>query len=430
MHPPSMTPPSGLPDAPAPSSTSERGNGAIAMASRLVSPPYLRVPGGDQERHTTWLELFYDLVFVVAVGAVSERLIHDLDPIGVVRFVALFLPVWWAWLGHTVYDGRFDTDDVVQRLWTFGIMLSAAAMALAIPRAFEGWGGAFAAAYVGARLSLLALYLRAHRHVEAARAITRLYLAGFGVGAALWALSIPTHAPARYVLWAAGLAVDFATPWLGRPVLQRAPLDASHLPERFGAFVIILLGEIIVVIVEGASASALRPANLVAALLAFALAASIWWIYFSFLEAAPFADKLGSGQPYMYAHLPMFVGLALVSVGLEHAEVEATAPTLPAVTRCVFAAGIVLWLGAGVTLKRISTGAPLPPSVRARYIATIVGVLALAVVGGVLPPLVALGGTVLIVGAQVAFEVHFWAHWAEQGSARAEHAGLAQRAHR
>jgi low temperature requirement protein LtrA len=75
--------------------------------------------------------------------------------------------------------------------------------------------------------------------------VTGLYLTGFGIGAALWAISILTPPPARFVLWALGPAVDFATPWIGRHtgVLRRFPLDTLHLPERFGLFTIIVLGE-------------------------------------------------------------------------------------------------------------------------------------------------------------------------------------------
>ncbi len=132
------------------------------VSRRVIAPPQLRVPDGNRGRHATYLEIFYDLVFVVAVGAASNVFADDLSWRGAVRAFALFVPVWWAWVGHTVYDTRFDTDDVIQRLWTFGMMLAAAGMAVAIPHAFERSARGFALAYVGARVCLLALYLRAH----------------------------------------------------------------------------------------------------------------------------------------------------------------------------------------------------------------------------------------------------------------------------
>ncbi len=144
-----------------------------------------------------------------------------------------------------MYNTRFDTDDVIQRLCAFGMMLAAAAMAVKIPQAFEGKSAAFAVAYVVARACLLMLYVRAWYHVPEARDITGLYLTGFGIGVGLWAISIFVPTPARYILWAVGLAIDFLTPWLIRPTLQKAPLDTSHLPERLALFTIIILGEII-----------------------------------------------------------------------------------------------------------------------------------------------------------------------------------------
>jgi low temperature requirement protein LtrA len=129
------------------------------MLPRLVTPPWLRGGSGEEgERRATWLELFYDLGFVVTVSTLASRLSGDYSPVSALQFVGLFVPVWWAWVGHTIYATRFDTDDVTHRVCTFALMLAAAAMAVQIPYALEGGSAGFAAAYVGARLSLLVLY--------------------------------------------------------------------------------------------------------------------------------------------------------------------------------------------------------------------------------------------------------------------------------
>ena len=122
------------------------------MISRLLRPPRLRTAEeGGELRHTTWMEAFYDLIFVVAVAALGKRLYNDDSPAGILQFAGLFVPVWWAWVGHTIYAARFDTDDLVHRLATAAMMLAAAAMAVQIPTALEEGSAGFAAAYAGAR---------------------------------------------------------------------------------------------------------------------------------------------------------------------------------------------------------------------------------------------------------------------------------------
>src|SRR3712207_5915000 len=106
------------------------------MISQLLRPPRLRTAEtGGELRHATWMELFFDLVFVVAVAALGSRLSEDYSLTGIFQFGALFVPVWWAWVGHTIYAARFDTDDVVHRLATAAMMLAAAGIAVQIPTA-------------------------------------------------------------------------------------------------------------------------------------------------------------------------------------------------------------------------------------------------------------------------------------------------------
>ena len=382
-------------------------------ARRLFTPPRLRLPRGEDEapRHSTWLETFYDLIFAVAVTALGGRLSGKLTWSSLIIFLALFLPVWWAWLGHSVYDTRFDTDDVTQRLLTFAIMLAAALMAVFIPTAVAAGSFGFAAAYVIARATLLALYLRAHRSVKASRPITRLYLIGFGVGAGCWAISLLTPIPVRFILWGVGLAIDFATPWLGQPILRRAPVDTAHLPERLGLFTIIVLGETITGVVAGIAAHSgggvVQMAALAAGALAFVLALCLWWVYFLFVDAAPFADNLSSGQPYMYVHLPIYIAITLIGAGMARAVEEAPHVSLDTPTILLLCGGLALWLMALLALKLVSLRRK-PSRQALRYVVSVLLIGALALVARDLEPLLVIGALTGITVIFTALEALEW----------------------
>jgi low temperature requirement protein LtrA len=399
------------------------------MISRLLRPPRLRTAEeGGELRHATWIELFYDLVFVVAVAALSGRL-HDDDSLaGILLFAGLFVPVWWAWVGHTIYAARFDTDDLVHRLATAAMMLAAAAMAVQIPTALEDGSVGFAAAYVGARVILVLLYLGARFSVPEARGVTTLYIAGFTLGAGLWAISILMPPPARYALWAAGLAVDFATPWIGRlqGVLRRFPLDTSHLPERFGLFTIIVLGETILGVVGGMSEVRWQAASVVTATLAFVVAVCIWWIYFTFVEEAPFAGNLGSGQPYIYSHLPIVVAVAVVGVGMRHAIVEALHPTLEPQTLRLIGVGVVLWLLSFLILQLANVrNLPLRRTV-GTYAGAVGATVLIAGLGAYVSPLLVLAGLTLMFVALVQLNIHSWQTGQHGGMPRRQRDGETQ----
>ena len=382
------------------------------MAMQLVRPPQLRLPSQSGNRHATWLELFYDLVFAVAVSALGSRLSANVSPLHLVQFVALFIPVWWAWCGHTVYDTRFDTDDLFQRLATFGMMLAASGMAIFIPQAFEGKAALFAASFVIARACLLILYMRARHYVPEAHAITDLYLKGFGIGIGLWTISIVIPSPFCYILWAIGLAVDLATPWFGmRNVLRPAPLDTTHLPERFASFTIIVLGEIVFVIITGVAEKAL-PFSLVGAVLAFCVTACIWWNYFTFLDEAPYENNLGTGQPYIYTHLLVLIGLTIIGIGLGRAVEEATHSTLTAETRGLLSIGIIVWIFAAIALKLVSIRRMPSSRIWLRILIT-TSIIAIMTFGANIPPLVLLGAFVIVMITYVVFEMRYWSTWSK-----------------
>jgi low temperature requirement protein LtrA len=145
-----------------PASTPDRQRVRPTRAVRR--PPRLRtLENTNEERHASALELFFDLVFVVAIAELGETLSRHPTATGFLHFAVVFVPVWWAWVGYTVYADRFDTDDLIFLLAMLTAMLVVVWMAIEIPSAFHNasGGGRFAGAYAAVRFGLVALYLRA-----------------------------------------------------------------------------------------------------------------------------------------------------------------------------------------------------------------------------------------------------------------------------
>jgi low temperature requirement protein LtrA len=362
-----------------------------SLRSSLLVPPRLRTPREGEERHATWLELFYDLVVVAAVSQVTHALSEDHSALGMLVFAGLFIPVFWVWAGHTVYATRFDTDDLVYRLLTFLQMFAVVGMAVGTHHAAAGRTRAFSLAYLGARVILLALLARAGRHVPAARPFIGTYLWGFGAGAALWALSIVLPAPQRYVLWGASLALELAVPWqVWRSMHPSAAVSPSHIPERFGLFTIIVLGESISAVVRGLAGRHWEAPAVVVSALGFGIGVCVWWIYFRHLERAIGRVKMGSGQPYMYSHIPLVAGIVVMGIGIEHAIRESGADRFREGTFGLLWSGVYLWALAGWLLHHVMH----PRESRAaalRYAGILAVLLAANLVSRFLSPLSAMG---------------------------------------
>jgi low temperature requirement protein LtrA len=208
-------------------------------------------PSAADDRRVTWVELFFDLVFVAAVAQVGSPLAADYSFQALGRYAFLLLVTWWAWHGYAVYATRFDNDDAPQRFTIFLQMIAVIFMAANAEEGLDSVSSAgFAAAYAVMRLILVGQYLRAARQ-PAARRLATDYAVGFGAAAVLWLVSSLVPVPWRYVLWAAALAIDLGTAVVAARHTLALPPHAAHLPERFGLFTLILLGEAIVAVMKG-----------------------------------------------------------------------------------------------------------------------------------------------------------------------------------
>ncbi len=298
------------------------------MKLEHLRPPRLRTKESDAEhRQATWLELFYDLVFVVAVANLASRLAHDHDWNAVWAFVGLFWPLWWTWAGYTFYADRYDTDDLGQRLLAGAQMIAIALMAASISGDTSNSMTAFAVSFVLARVILLSMYWRSYRHVSETRELVGGYLRGFGLGALFWFVSIWVPDPFRYVLWGIGLVIDLVTPYRHRKVQAKVPLSVSHLPERFGLFTILVLGESIAAVVLGMSHQDWEFDPTFGGVVGVIAATSLWWLYFDNVEGSVVRRKEGQRTAWkptvwIYSHFPLAVGLTAAGIGLEFAVAQ------------------------------------------------------------------------------------------------------------
>ncbi len=309
----------------------------------------------NTNRHATWLELFYDLVFVVAIFQLAHNLEEDISLYGFIDFLALFIPVWWAWIGATFYATRFDTDDLGDRFLTLLQMAGAAALAANVPEALGENSYYFALSYAAIRIILVAEYIRVGRRKDspsaAAAPLIRKYTRGFLFGAIIWIISAFIPPPFRFVLWGIGLAIDFATPIAaGRLHSQFAP-HISHLPERLGLFIIIVLGESVLEVVAGVQNREFDIYSMLILGLGLSIPFSLWWLYFDSVDGAPIRALREKGKTGVYSlwligHFPLVVAITSVGVGLGYITSKANGLALSYFEQWLVCGSVALSLGA------------------------------------------------------------------------------------
>jgi len=391
-----------------------RRHTGAAGPSPLRRPPQLRA-GADEHRHASWLELFFDLVFVAVVFQVGEALAEHHDAAGFLEFIGVFTIVAWSWMCFTYFGNRFDTDDVPQRVLMSLAMLAVAGLGVAVGDASDSWSERFAIAQVAVHVVLLALYARARLHVPAARSSIDRYLVGFGLGGVVWLASAMVDTPVRYVLWGAALAIEVATPLLSWGVLARLPVDREHLRERFGLFTIIVLGEAVLAVVIGTQDARWAAPAISTTVAGFLGVLALWWVYFDEQSAA----SLRGGRwafVVAYGHLPLWLGATAYGIGvklaIEHAEGLAEVPGI----RWALAGGAALLLLA-IGAFHIASANREPALLSISRGLCIVALVALAALGeGLKTPTLTLL-VVFVAGASLAIEAvsvreaggHVWA---------------------
>ena len=299
-----------------------------------------------EERSATWLELFFDLCFVAAIAALGVDLHSDQTWEGYLRFAGLFVPIWWGWMGITWYATAFDTDDVIYRISLLVSMLAIVAIAVNVGRVKDGDTTGFVIAYLVMQVVVLGLFLRARQHAHETQSMTTRYAAGDALGTAIWLASLAFPTPEQYWVWGAAMAVLMFTPMYAVRAYHGQPFDSSHIPERYGLFTIIVLGESIVAVAAGISNTGWEFGTALTAATGFGIAACVWWVYFEFVESTVVRrDAIVRAFVWGYVHFGVYVGIAAAAIGIEIAiDGVAHGQALDIVERSIFLASLATYL--------------------------------------------------------------------------------------
>jgi len=383
------------------------------MTKSLWQRPRLRTAQDqEEERRATWLELFYDLVFVAAIAEVAHSLGEHVSLSGYFGYVLLFVPVWWSWVGATFYATRFDTDDLGHRLLTLLQMIAIAVLAVNVHHGLGETSIGFALSYVTVRSILIIQYLIAGYHVAAARELTTWYARGFSIAVVIWLVSIFVPAPWRFGLWILALIIDFGTPLTAGKLVAKVPPSFSHVPERLGLFTIIVLGEAVIAVVRGVAQLEWGVSSAVEAVLGMSIAFSLWWIYFDSVDGSPLRSmgkgRMGIGLIWLYCHLPLAIGIAATGVGVEHVIASKPGLALPPAERSLICFSVALCLIALSVIHLITCtlGTTRRRKILAAYrLGSAAFILILAVAGATLPPIMLIGLVAVACAVQVVLDL-------------------------
>ncbi len=358
----------------------------------------------EGERVTS-LELFFDLVFVLALTQCTTLMARTPTWLGLLKGMLVLGMLWWSWVGYAWLTSVVDPEEGSVRLAMFAAMAAFLVAALCVPGAFGSEALLFAFAYAAVRAAHIVLFMLASRNDEALRQSVLGLAASTAVGAGLLFLAAFTSGAVQLGIWGLALVLDAGGPYLfGADGWKLVP---GHFAERHGAIVIIALGESIVAIGVGAKAT-FGAGVVIVAVLGIVIAAALWWAYFDVaaIVAARRLAKAPEGRErneiardsYSYLHFPMVAGIALIAVGLKRTITDLDEP-LKIVAASALLGGAAIYMLAHVAFRfrnmhRLS----------ARRLVCAVVLLALVPAGAALPALATLAILAAVLVTLIAYE--------------------------
>jgi low temperature requirement protein LtrA len=358
-----------------------------------------------QTERVTALELFFDLVFVLAITQCTALMADDPTWEGLGKGVLMLGLLWWSWVGYAWLTSVVDPEEGAVRLAIFAAMAALLVVALSVPEAYGDSAVLFAGAYGVVRFAQIALLLLASRDDPSLRRSTVGLAGGTALGVGLVLAGAFADGWLQGLLWVIALVLDMGEPYLFGS--EGWKLRPGHFAERHGLIFIIALGESIVAIGVGAGAD-VDAGVVVAATLGIVVAAALWWLYFDVValvaERRLSTAAVGREQnelardSYSYLHFPMVAGVILLAVGLKKTlgDVDSSLELAPATATL---GGTALYLLAHVAFRLRNVGTLNPH--RLACAALLVALIPLAVE---LPSLATLGVLAAVLSLLVGYE--------------------------
>ena len=285
-----------------------------------------------QHSRVTYAELFFDLVFVFAVTQISHTLLAHFTPLDVLQVTLLFLAVWWVWVYTSWITNWLNPEKTPVRLLLFAMMLGGLVLSTSIPSAFDGRGLWFAIAYAAMQVGkTVFLWISTPPSRPLARMNAVRITAWLSVSAVFWIAGGLAQGELRLVLWAIALAIEYISPavrfWIpryGASSVADWVIEGGHMAERCALFVIIALGESVVVTGATFAELAWSGENLAAFVSVLIGSIAMWWIYFHIGAEAGSEQISRSSEPgrlarlaYTYLHMPIVAGIIVSAVADE-----------------------------------------------------------------------------------------------------------------
>jgi low temperature requirement protein LtrA len=310
-------------------------------------------PDAGLERRTTPVELLWDLVFVFAVTEVTTLFAHDTNWARLGEAMIVLALVWWAWSAFVWAANAQEEQSRTLRICLLAGTALIFIVGLAVPHAFGRNSLLFALAYAAVRFLHLGVYADASRRGHAGRAAILSFAVTVVIGMVLLVVGAVAHGRVRVVLWLVALAIDYAGPaWLTRERLRGLQQVAvAHFAERYGAFVIICIGESIVAVGVGISERPLTAGLVIGATLPLLAAVGMWWTYFD--RTADRAQErlrlhddpvLAAADAYSYMHLIIVAGIIIFAGGVKLVVHDPVSTPMPDAGRLAMCGGVAIYL--------------------------------------------------------------------------------------